>query len=220
MGADDPPNLEREGVMSDRPAGVPDDWPYPNEEEGWRRWGYSFGEKLLPLTDDPRPGWALEVAYSYAMLKASAADLAEANRMAVEAVTAAEEARDMSQFPADAAVWCTAPTPDWGTYRRPDHLLVPRALILRWEETRDVVAALRQYADGDRGLLRLAERIEEGRPPSICPSCGGEVELDEPFAENAGWDRYGLKRNATCSQCGLPVWLYMGSGRISPRKSD
>jgi hypothetical protein len=218
--ADDPLNLEREGVMSDRPTGVPDDWPYPNEGEEWRSWGYGFGVKLLCLTDDPRPGWALETAHSYAASKATDEDLERARRLAQEAVEAAEAAgAEWAQPPAEAAAWCTAPAPEWRHYGRPDNSLLRYALVLRWDETRDVVAALRQYADGDARLLRLANRIEEGVDRGCC-ACGGEVEFDLPKEENWAWDAYGFHRNATCSQCGTHLWVYMGSGRTAPRKID
>jgi hypothetical protein len=221
LDADDLPNLEREGVMSDRPAGVPDDWPYPIEGEGWRGWGYSFGEKLLSLTDDPRPGWALETAHSYGMSKANADDLERAHRMAEEAVAAAEaDGGDFAQFPADAAVWCTAPAPQWNHYGRPDHPILLYALMLRPNERADVVRALHHYADGDPRLLRLANRIEEGVDRSCFACGGGEVEFDLPSDANWGWDAFGFHRNATCAQCGTLLWVYMGSGRTLPRKSE
>jgi hypothetical protein len=197
-----------------------DGWRYPRDGETWRGWGYDIGLKLLCLTDDPRPGWALETAHSYVMSKANGDHLQRAHQLAREAVEAAETTQDeLAQAPAEVAAWCTAPAPEWGSYRQPDRLLDPFILVLRPSEIADVVYALDRCADEYPRFRRLAARLDQ-RDRQICPSCEGPTEFDQPSQENWAWDENGFHRNMTCSECGLKLWGYIGSGRLAPRKSD
>jgi hypothetical protein len=190
-------------------------------ERGGQRWridGWEIGLRLLGLTDDPRAGLAMHVAFSYAFTKATDDDLARAHRSAIEAMGAAPRGT-WANIPAQAAFWCTRPAPEWRDHRRPDYLLARYSLILRPEQRADVVHALDQLAGEDQRFRRLADKIGGRDPMSwpTCCSCGGRVEPDTSKRRGYGWDTCGIHMDAKCTSCGLGLWYY-SDGRTTPRQ--